>query len=148
MLPPLPLTGCEKRPIVVGGSGMYVSAVLDDLRFPGTDPLVRARLEAELEANGSTALHERLAAVDPAAAQAEAASRAGDHGVARRLFLEAAALAGLGIIQMPRVGVESLLAGGELVSILPQWQAPSTWASSRPSPLQSNQNRQPGCVQG
>ena len=36
----------------------------------------------------------------------------------------AAALAGLGIIQMPRVGVESLLAGGELVSILPQWQPP------------------------
>ncbi|MGY3944854.1 LysR family transcriptional regulator [Aeromonas tecta] len=36
----------------------------------------------------------------------------------------AAARAGLGIIQMPRVGVEALLASGELVSILPQWQAP------------------------
>ncbi|MEG0010107.1 MAG: LysR family transcriptional regulator [Aeromonas sp.] len=36
----------------------------------------------------------------------------------------AAARAGLGIIQMPRVGVEQLLASGELVSILPQWQAP------------------------
>ncbi|MDE7529515.1 LysR substrate-binding domain-containing protein [Aeromonas salmonicida] len=37
----------------------------------------------------------------------------------------AAALAGLGIIQMPRVGVEALLASGELVMVLPQWQAPS-----------------------
>jgi tRNA dimethylallyltransferase len=55
-------------PIVVGGSGLYVSAVLDDLRFPGTDPQVRARLEDELAAVGSSALHARLAAVDPAAA--------------------------------------------------------------------------------
>jgi DNA-binding transcriptional LysR family regulator len=36
----------------------------------------------------------------------------------------AAALAGLGIIQMPRVGVEDLLASGQLVMVLPQWQAP------------------------
>ncbi|MGL5303338.1 MAG: LysR substrate-binding domain-containing protein, partial [Aeromonas sp.] len=36
----------------------------------------------------------------------------------------AAALAGLGIIQMPRIGVEELLASGELVMVLPQWQAP------------------------
>ena len=36
----------------------------------------------------------------------------------------AAALAGLGIIQQPRVGVEPLLASGELVAILPKWQAP------------------------
>jgi DNA-binding transcriptional LysR family regulator len=36
----------------------------------------------------------------------------------------AAAQAGLGIIQMPRVGVEALLASGELVMVLPQWQAP------------------------
>lgn len=55
-------------PIVVGGSGLYVSAVLDDLRFPGTDPLVRARLEGELEQQGSSALHQRLAERDPAAA--------------------------------------------------------------------------------
>ncbi len=55
-------------PIVVGGSGLYVSAVLDDLRFPGTDPVVRHRLEAELEAFGAPVLHARLAAVDPAAA--------------------------------------------------------------------------------
>jgi tRNA dimethylallyltransferase len=57
-------------PIVVGGSGLYVSAVLDDLRFPGTDPGVRARWEAELAQIGSERLHGRLAAVDPAAAAA------------------------------------------------------------------------------
>jgi len=57
-------------PIVVGGSGLYVSAVLDDLRFPGTDPVVRARWEAELSAVGPEALHARLAVVDPAAAAA------------------------------------------------------------------------------
>lgn len=57
-------------PIVVGGSGLYVSAVLDDLRFPGTDPVVRARLEQDLGRIGATAMHARLAAVDPAAAEA------------------------------------------------------------------------------
>ena len=57
-------------PILVGGSGLYVRAVLDDLEFPGTDPELRARLESELAAVGPGALHERLAAVDPAAAAA------------------------------------------------------------------------------
>jgi tRNA dimethylallyltransferase len=57
-------------PLLVGGSGLYVRAVLDELDFPGTDPALRARLEAELAADGSTALHTRLAAVDPVAAQA------------------------------------------------------------------------------
>lgn len=56
--------------IVVGGSGLYVSAVLDDLSFPGTEPAVRARLEGELEEFGSLAMHERLREVDPAAAEA------------------------------------------------------------------------------
>lgn len=56
-------------PVVVGGSGLYVSAVLDDLRFPGTDPAVRARLEAELADVGPNAMHARLAAVDPVAAE-------------------------------------------------------------------------------
>lgn len=55
-------------PIVVGGSGLFVSAVLDDLRFPGTDRQVRARLESELEEVGAAALHRRLQAVDPEAA--------------------------------------------------------------------------------
>lgn len=55
-------------PLLVGGSGLYVQAVLDELEFPGTDPALRAELEAELAERGSGALHARLAAVDPAAA--------------------------------------------------------------------------------
>jgi tRNA dimethylallyltransferase len=57
-------------PLLVGGSGLYLRAVLDDLDFPGTDPALRARLETELTAVGPGALHERLAALDPAAAAA------------------------------------------------------------------------------
>lgn len=57
-------------PVLVGGSGLYVQAVVDELDFPGTDPVVRAGLEAELAAVGAPALHARLAAVDPAAAAA------------------------------------------------------------------------------
>jgi tRNA dimethylallyltransferase len=57
-------------PLLVGGSGLYVRAVLDELDFPGTDPAVRARLEAELAEVGPAALHARLAALDPAAAAA------------------------------------------------------------------------------
>ncbi len=55
-------------PVLVGGSGLYIRAVLDDLRFPGTDPALRGRLEAELAATGAPALHARLAVVDPVAA--------------------------------------------------------------------------------
>ena len=35
-------------PLLVGGSGLYVRAVLEDFEFPGTDPALRGRLEAEL----------------------------------------------------------------------------------------------------
>src|SRR3954454_23074797 len=59
-----------RTPIVVGGSGLYVRAVVDDLQFPGTDETVRARLETELASVGAAAMHERLRAVDPAAAAA------------------------------------------------------------------------------
>jgi tRNA dimethylallyltransferase len=55
-------------PILVGGSGLYVSSVLYDFRFPGTDPAIRDRLEAELASQGTAVLHDRLAAVDPDAA--------------------------------------------------------------------------------
>ncbi|HEU0104010.1 MAG TPA: tRNA (adenosine(37)-N6)-dimethylallyltransferase MiaA [Mycobacteriales bacterium] len=55
-------------PVLVGGSGLYLRAALDDLRFPGTDPAVRSALEAELAALGPYALHARLAALDPPAA--------------------------------------------------------------------------------
>lgn len=57
-------------PILVGGSGLYVSSVLFDFDFPGTDAAVRARLEAELESAGPGLLHRRLKDVDPAAAAA------------------------------------------------------------------------------
>jgi tRNA dimethylallyltransferase len=58
-----------RRPVVVGGSGLYVRALVDGIDFPGTDPAVRRRLEADLAEQGAPALHDRLAAVDPAAAE-------------------------------------------------------------------------------
>lgn len=57
-----------RRALLVGGSGLYVRAVLDTLDIPPTDPGVRARWEAELAVAGSAQLHARLAAVDPVAA--------------------------------------------------------------------------------
>ena len=57
-----------KAPILVGGSGMYVHAVVDKWDIPGTDPEVRAELDAELIRVGPEVLHERLAERDPAAA--------------------------------------------------------------------------------
>ncbi len=57
-------------PIVVGGSGLYVAAVLTDFRFPGTDAGIRARWEAELAEHGPTSLHAALRDRDPAAAAA------------------------------------------------------------------------------
>lgn len=56
------------RPVVVGGSGLYVRAVLDDIAFPGTDPEVRARWEARAEEHGAGMLHAELERLDPAAA--------------------------------------------------------------------------------
>ena len=64
------LLAAGKVPVLTGGSGLYVQAVLDELRFPGTDPAVRARLDAEAADAGSAALHERLARLDPVAAEA------------------------------------------------------------------------------
>jgi tRNA dimethylallyltransferase len=62
------LRGAGIVPLLVGGSGLYVRAVVDDLDFPGTDADVRARWEGELAAVGPAALHERLEVLDPAAA--------------------------------------------------------------------------------
>ncbi|MDI2030960.1 tRNA (adenosine(37)-N6)-dimethylallyltransferase MiaA [Saccharopolyspora sp. TS4A08] len=59
-----------RTPILVGGSGLYVQAVVDDLTFPGTDPQVRQKYEDELARLGPVALHRRLAELDPAAATA------------------------------------------------------------------------------
>jgi tRNA dimethylallyltransferase len=63
------LLAAGRTPVLVGGSGLYVRAVLDDFEFPGTDPNIRARLEDELERVGPAALHRRLAHHDPAAAE-------------------------------------------------------------------------------
>jgi len=57
-------------PVLVGGSGLYVRAVLDKLEFPGTDPVLRARLDAELATAGPAPLHARLGTLDPDAAAA------------------------------------------------------------------------------
>ena len=57
-----------KVPIAVGGSGLYVRALLDDLAFPDTDPELRAELEARLEVEGPGMLHDELARLDPEAA--------------------------------------------------------------------------------
>ncbi|HJF77531.1 MAG TPA: tRNA (adenosine(37)-N6)-dimethylallyltransferase MiaA [Brevibacterium linens] len=56
------------RPILVGGSGLYVRAAVDHMEFPGTDPQVRARLEAEV-ATDRWALHQKLRELDPTAAE-------------------------------------------------------------------------------
>lgn len=60
----------NRHAIVVGGSWQYVQAILDELDFPGTDPQVRARLENELAETRPEAMHARLAALDPEAADA------------------------------------------------------------------------------
>ena len=60
----------DVTPVLVGGSGLYIRAVLGPISFPGTDPALRAALEAELATLGSQALHARLAAADPPAAAA------------------------------------------------------------------------------
>jgi tRNA dimethylallyltransferase len=57
-----------RTPVLVGGSALYTRAVLDRFEFPGTDPEVRRRLEAELAETGPASLHARLAATDPEAA--------------------------------------------------------------------------------
>jgi tRNA dimethylallyltransferase len=55
--------------VLVGGSGLYVSSVLFDFRFPPRDEQLRARLEAELDDHGPGALYARLRALDPATAE-------------------------------------------------------------------------------
>ena len=57
-----------KNVVVVGGTGLYIKSILDELNFPDTDPEVRKNLEAEAEKIGGDALFERLAKLDPAAA--------------------------------------------------------------------------------
>ncbi|RSX50720.1 tRNA (adenosine(37)-N6)-dimethylallyltransferase MiaA [Bifidobacterium callimiconis] len=68
------------RPILVGGSGLYARAAIDDISFPGTDPDVRAKLERRAETEGPGLLFEELTAKDP-----EAASRMDAHNVRRTI---------------------------------------------------------------
>lgn len=67
------IADCRERgvlPILVGGSALYVHAILDEFTFPATDAELRARLEAELEELGPAVLYERLTGLDQAAALA------------------------------------------------------------------------------
>lgn len=57
-----------RRAVVAGGSGLYVRALLDPMDFPGTDPEVRAALEARAERDGPGLLHDELTRIDPVAA--------------------------------------------------------------------------------
>ena len=59
-----------KHAIIVGGTGLYIKAILDELNFPDTDPVVRAELELEFATKGIAPLFERLEKLDPAAALA------------------------------------------------------------------------------
>ena len=59
-----------KSVVVVGGTGLYIKAILDDLNFPETNPGVREKITQEAEKLGNEIMHERLAKLDPAAALA------------------------------------------------------------------------------
>lgn len=63
------LLAAGRTPVIVGGSMLYIQGLLDDWKFPATDPQVRARYEEMLAQIGVAALHRRLAEVDPAAAE-------------------------------------------------------------------------------
>jgi len=62
------IEGHGRRVLLVGGSGLYLRAVVDDLEFPGTDPATRGELEREAELVGASPLYDRLSALDPVAA--------------------------------------------------------------------------------
>lgn len=59
-----------KSAVIVGGTGLYIKAIIDDLNFPDTNPAVRERLNTEAEEFGVARLFERLQLLDPAAAAA------------------------------------------------------------------------------
>jgi tRNA dimethylallyltransferase len=79
-----------QRPMLVGGSGLYFRAIVDELEFPPEDRTIRAELEREAVVVGPEPLHRRLIAMDPVAA-----SRI-DPGNVRRTVraLEVAAITG------------------------------------------------------
>lgn len=64
------LLSLDKSVVVVGGTGLYIKAILDDLIFPDTDPNVRQKITDQAEELGNEIMHEKLAIADPAAALA------------------------------------------------------------------------------
>lgn len=59
-----------KSAIVVGGTGLYIKSIIDEMNFPETDPELRKQLEGEAELLGAAELYSRLRLLDPEAAQA------------------------------------------------------------------------------
>jgi tRNA dimethylallyltransferase len=105
------IRGRGRMPVLVGGSPLYVYAVVDRYLFPsgGYDPELRARLMAEAAHHGPLALHRRLAEVDP-----ESAARIHPHNVRRVVrALEVFYLAGQPIsrLQGREPGVEVTMFG-------------------------------------
>ncbi len=64
------LISLGKSVVVVGGTGLYIKAILDDLNFPDTDPLVRDKITEQADQLGNEIMHGKLAKLDPAAALA------------------------------------------------------------------------------
>ena len=64
------LISAGKKVVVVGGTGLYIKSILDDLNFPDTDPVIRQKITDEAEKVGNEVMHQRLAKLDPAAALA------------------------------------------------------------------------------
>ena len=64
------LIGLGKSVVVVGGTGLYIKAILDDLNFPDTDPQVRDKITEQADQLGNEIMHGKLAKLDPAAALA------------------------------------------------------------------------------
>jgi tRNA dimethylallyltransferase len=62
------IRGRGKAAIVVGGTGLYIKSIIDEMNFPGTDPDIRSRLEGEAESLGTAELFARLRIADPEAA--------------------------------------------------------------------------------
>jgi tRNA dimethylallyltransferase len=63
------VTQRQNIPVLVGGSGLYVNSVLEDLEFPGTNLEIRAKYEELLEKNGVEYLYQELVKIDPAAGE-------------------------------------------------------------------------------
>ena len=64
------IRGRGKAAIIVGGTGLYIKSIIDEMNFPETDPAIRARLEDEAEEFGTAELYNRLRLADPEAAAA------------------------------------------------------------------------------